>query len=204
MIYRKIHIAFYSLLLIFCSCKKDNNNDNNIPANSIRDSRDGEIYSTVEIGGQIWLAENMRYNVQGSKLNPNNINLKYGRLYSWEQAKVACPSGWHLPSENEFRVLIDFVGQLGGAPKLRSETVVGNFRGTNTSGFSALPAGRYTTQYGNLGINTWLWTSTEGTMTSTALRTGLSLFLNSSDNDLSYPYAGRNPTEYVSCRCIKD
>jgi hypothetical protein len=58
------------------------------------DPRDGQRYGYVEIDKRYWMTENMRYNVLGSKLNPNNPSPLYGRLYNWEQAMEACPEGW--------------------------------------------------------------------------------------------------------------
>ncbi len=60
------------------------------------DSRDGERYSYVEIDDLYWMTENIRYNVEGSKLNPDNPSPLYGRLYNWKQATKACPEGWRL------------------------------------------------------------------------------------------------------------
>jgi len=77
-------------------------------ANSFTDSRNGQIYRTVNIDGKTWMIENLNYNVNGSKCydnNESNCN-KYGRLYDWNTANIVCPSGWHLPDESDWDNLL--------------------------------------------------------------------------------------------------
>ena len=80
----------------------------------------------------------------------NSIATKYGALYNWyaitplyNEDKNVCPTGWHLPSDDEWTVLLDFIAGDGG--KLKKEGITEwlspNRFATNTSGFSALPAG---------------------------------------------------------------
>jgi hypothetical protein len=65
-------------------------------AGTFKDPRDGQIYSSITIGNQTWMAENVRYNVPGSFLDSNQTNIKIGRLYNFEQVKKACPKGWYF------------------------------------------------------------------------------------------------------------
>jgi uncharacterized protein (TIGR02145 family) len=124
---------------------------------SFTDSRDSKKYKTVKIGKQAWMAENLNYNESGSKCyenKPANCD-KYGRLYDWETAKKACPKGWHLPSDDEWGILMQAVnpecskneGCSEAGKKLKAnngwnslnDRTSGN--GTDEFGFSALPGG---------------------------------------------------------------
>jgi len=78
------------------------------------DPRDGKTYPTVRIGDQIWLAANLAYKPESGNYwayNNEQSNVEqYGYLYSWETAKNVCPVGWHLPTKNEFEILLQNVG----------------------------------------------------------------------------------------------
>ena len=118
----------------------------------LKDCRDGfvKVYRTVQIGKQIWMADNLNYDNNEWYAGTdwicfNGISScdKYGRLYIWEQAKKACPTGWHLPSKAEFEALIDAVGGEDVAGIMLKSTS-GWYRegnGLDKYGFSALPGG---------------------------------------------------------------
>ena len=111
---------------------------------SPKDSRDGKEYKTAEIGNQVWIAENLNYDAEGSKCygnKPANC-AKYGRLYEWKTAMTACPAGWHLPTDDEWTTLTDYVGgKPMAAKKLKTTKGWYNGNGTDEYGFSALPGG---------------------------------------------------------------
>ena len=110
----------------------------------LTDSRDSKKYKVVKIGSQIWMAENLNYAASGSKCYDKTENcVKYGRLYDWHTAMNACPSGWHLPKDNEWNVLmaaVDGIEMAGRKLKAKSGWY-DNGNGTDEFGFSALPGG---------------------------------------------------------------
>jgi len=121
------------------------------PPNSMPliDTRDGKVYKTVTIGTQTWMAENLDYEMEGSKrcINSEQVwGLKYGRLYSWEAAMKACPIGWHLPSDKEWQALVDSAGgNRVAAKRLKAKSGWGEFEGKSgngedTFGFAAYPS----------------------------------------------------------------
>jgi uncharacterized protein (TIGR02145 family) len=130
------------------------------------DSRDNKVYRKVPIGGQTWMAENLNYVAEGSKCYENSAEncAKYGRLYNWATAKTACPTGWHLPSDDEWTTLTNNVDGTAGK-KLKSSTGWNNDgNGTNEYLFSALPGGNgYSNgSFSNAGnFGSW-WSATEG------------------------------------------
>ncbi len=128
------------------------------------DTRDGQIYKTVKIGNQIWMAENLRflpqvdnknsyeesrYYVYGYKGKNDSIAKtteaykKYGVLYNDIASKHVCPSDWHLPDTTEWNELLSVVGGVNIAgTKLKSKNSwTKNGNGTDDYGFNVLPSG---------------------------------------------------------------
>jgi len=138
--------------------------------NSLTDI-DGNEYKAVQIGDQIWMAENLRTTRYCDSLaianvtdannwgvigygamvafdnNPSNVGI-YGYLYNWYAVNLwrkLAPEGWHIPSKEEWEELIDYVGgsTIAGG-KLKADTSLWNspnIGATNEYGFSALPGG---------------------------------------------------------------
>jgi uncharacterized protein (TIGR02145 family) len=154
----------------------------------------GKWYNTTEIGTQCWMAQNMNVGIRiDSNLSPSNngiiekycINNEedscsvYGGLYNWnefmqysitEKAKGICPDGWHIPSENEWDTLVEFLGgNLIAGGKLKETGFrywnPPNTGATNEVGFSAIGAGNMSFDgvFGTLGQYGYHSTSTEST-----------------------------------------
>ncbi len=128
----------------------------------------GQTYELVEIGNQCWMAENLNYETTNSWWYDNssaNGDI-YGRLYNWEGALTACPSGWSLPSDNEWTILSDFLGgeNIAGEKMKATSGWYNNGNGTNSSGFNAFPGGNrsdYDGLFSLLGSHGYWWTSAE-------------------------------------------
>ena len=121
------------------------------------DSRDGKTYKTVNIGNQIWMAENLNYDIgKGSYCYDNDSAncSKYGRLYTLEAAKRAVPRGWHLPSKSEFDQLLS---NLGGSGRPAYQKLVEG----GSSKFNVLFGGTHSNDgyFATLGSQAWFWSS---------------------------------------------
>ena len=128
------------------------------------------VYRKVTIGDQTWMAENLNYNTEnswcggGSEMTEGDCSV-YGRLYTYDAAKAACPEGWHLPTKAEFETLITSAGGSSAAGKaLKSSSGWKNSgNGTIDFAFSALPAGLRDVDgsFYNEGCYAYFWSSTE-------------------------------------------
>jgi len=184
----------------------------------IHDERDGQLYRTVKIGSQRWMAENLNYFVDSSWCYDNEIiNCeKYGRLYNWWYARSTCPLGWHLPDTREYRIIQHYFGMsffdsgwAGWRPSgdvgLKLKSMAGwynNGNGTNESGFNAIPGGvRYSNgTFYNIETNAHFWVYNQfdriGPMTGSA-------FTLAYDNPGVYGYYAI-PASGFSVRCVMD
>ena len=166
---------------------------------------EGRTYKTVVIGRQTWMAENLNYNASGSKCYNNsdsNCNT-YGRLYNWETAKTVCPSGWHLPTREDWDVMTAYIGGSsteGSKLKARSGWN-NNGNGTDQYGFSALPGGlgKSDGSFYTVGYDGYWWSASELESLS-YLAYGRSM---SYDGDNVY-WNGINESYLFSVRCLQD
>jgi uncharacterized protein (TIGR02145 family) len=190
---------------------------------------DGYTYSVVEIGDQCWFAENLRTTTyaDGSAIPEETDNtawsglstgarsdfdnaaynaLNYGRLYNWyavTNGSGLCPSGWHVPTDEEWTALETYLGTNGHSgtegTALKSTTGwhdTGN--GTDDFGFSALPGGYRDSNgyfYNAGSFGRWWSSSPSGGF-------AWYRYLYSSNpviyRDFSYPRYG------ISVRCLRD
>jgi uncharacterized protein (TIGR02145 family) len=139
---------------------------------TLRDARDGKTYKTVKLGKKRWMAENLNYKMDNSwcYYNDDSNCRKYGRLYNWNAAMTACPSGWYLTSRQEWDTLVARSGGTVACNKLKAaygwnwiEYDRCSSVGTDDYGFSALPGG-YRDSHGEFyhaGDYGFWWTATE-------------------------------------------
>lgn len=145
----------------------------------------GKVYQTVRIANQCWLKENLNIGIMINGVDDqtdNGIIEKYcydddevncdtnGGLYQWDEAmqyfqkkgtQGLCPPGWHIPTTEDFMVLLANVNYDGNALKALGEGT-GTGVGTNSSGFSALLSGyRYLGNFFLLNNNASFWSSDE-------------------------------------------
>ncbi len=206
---------------------------------------DGNSYTTVTIGSQTWFAQNLRTSsyANGDPIphvpdsadwndlttegfcwydNDAQNDVPYGKLYNWyviADSRNACPTGWHVPTNDEWEELIDFLGgaEVAGGKLKTTGTLAGgsglwlgpNAEATDEVGFNAVPAGYrlYDAEmvgypdFDQKGWNTIWWTSTENTQVAS---NGISVGLSSHFGEI-YPGNWQNDKgKGASVRCVMD
>ena len=204
------------------------------------DSRDGNEYDWIKLGDQIWMAENLAYlpsvsppspgsysvgyyyvmnyfgsNVEEAKAT-NNYNT-YGVLYNWAAATNACPDGWHLPSDEEWKDLEIFVGmspvsadnegyrgtnqgsQLAGNASLWIDNILEENVAFGSSGFEALPGShrRATGSFAEIGYSALWHCSSEYSST-------LSWYRNINNSNTAVHRSYNRKDNAYSVRCVMD
>ena len=157
---------------------------------------DGNVYNTIKIGNQWWMAENLKViHYRNGDPIPNvaddaewrdmetgarcviendedNANT-YGYLYNWyavNDSRNISPPGWHVPTDEEWQELVDYLGQdpgskLAGQSDLWGDDILKNNAAFGESGFCALPGGYRSSSsiYYLLTYSAYFWSSTERT-----------------------------------------
>ena len=164
------------------------------------DVRDSQVYRTVLIGEQMWMAQNLNFNIKGSYCYSNDsLNcITKGRMYSWFLAREVCPIGWRLPDTTDFRILGDFAEQNNGGIPVGNSLKSGK---TDVFGFASLVNGGYQTgKNGKFSQNDkqFYWTDTEDAEDEDYAKVR---FLQNTGN-LSYETFRK--TWSLSVRCIKE
>lgn len=192
---------------------------------------DGNVYKTVIIGNQEWMAENLKttkYN-DGTSISlvtdnsewqnltsgaycwyendENNYKDNYGALYNWYTiaTEKVCPSGWHVPTNQEWLELTEFISQDGhdgfiGKVLKTTKGWANERNGTNVYKFSAFPSGLRNLGYGTfdkIGERAYWWTSTSYSETDSWAR-----YIGSEDYDVLSNFLGKK--NGFSIRCVKD
>ena len=170
------------------------------------DARDSKRYRVVKIGTQTWFAENLAYKPTSGDFwtyddNKSNTS-KYGYLYFWETANSVCPTGWHLPNNEEWNTLLNYLGGktvAGSKLKASNGWNSPNEGATNSSEFSVLPAGNRAVGglFYHLGDDALFWSSTPKSSKS-AWKIRLSHDWDSVGIEACGRFTG------LSVRCIKD
>jgi uncharacterized protein (TIGR02145 family) len=195
---------------------------------------DGNVYNIVTIGTQVWMAENLkttRYS-DGTSIafvpdsatwsylgtpgycwynNDAGNKNTYGAMYNWYAVNTGklAPAGWHVPTYQEWSILIAYLGgstNAGGKAKSTGTIEAGtglwyspNTGATNESGFSALPSGSriVNSAFGNLG-NYGYWWSSSSTNDSHA-------WIFYMNNNYSFTdQSSMNKCVGYSVRCVRD
>ena len=217
-----------SLSSVFMFCAKKSGQDAAPPAaavapdNVLADARDGKKYKTVKIGEQVWMAENLNYQADGSSCYENSADScnKYGRLYDWETAKKACPTGWKLPDTADWNRLITAAGgEETAGKKLKSKDGWNDYcdsededartcfdgNGTDDYGFSAISGGVVICNDGcgvyHVGGRGVWWSANKNDRFGSVYDIAMD---NQSENVNNFSNANGDPSEGYSVRCLKE
>ncbi len=199
--------------------------------NDLKDSRDSNIYPTVKIGTQCWMAKNLAYlpevnntewqakgansspaygvyNYNGSDITTakNHTNyITYGVLYNHFAAiqPSICPTGWHIPSEAEFNTLIVYLGGAGVAGGKMKETGITHWTSPNEG---ATNESGFTALPGG---NIYIYGNSVNYQTSARFWSSLISGDNArhysiSNNATSFLNSDQNRTIGYSIRCLQD
>jgi uncharacterized protein (TIGR02145 family) len=189
--------------------------------NTLTDLRDGQVYKTVTIGLQVWMAENLNYlprDTSGTfwagrsicgggeyqSLQEGDCSI-YGRLYETsftENAnyrKEICPEGWSIPSKKQYQKLIAFLGDnVGSKLKDKDGNLWSKSDNTNESGLSVIPSGYWSPYY---GFN-YLEEEGDAVATLAMIPSSIQNALRIDENN--YEFAGYGQWLFIAFRCIKD
>jgi uncharacterized protein (TIGR02145 family) len=219
-------VAVATVVLLLTGKKNGSGNPNgNIEYGTVTDI-DGNVYRTVRIGSQWWMAENLRATrysdgtpIESYIYDDDEANLgAYGRMYRWTatmrlpagtdsipaRVQGAAPAGWHIPTDAEWRELTNALGgEAAAGGKLKENGTAHwnspNSGATNESGFTAVPSGYR--GFGTLGYYN------KGTRCLMAVAVGYSGWptareLKSASAAISG--AGMHPDDAISVRCVRD
>lgn len=136
-------VVFFIGLFVIIGCGTDDTDSfTSKPEGTFTDPRDGQTYRWIRIGEQVWMAENLNYASADSWCYDNNTMHcdHYGRLYTWYAAmngappsnyspsgvEGVCPPGWHVPSDNQWHELVNYVDAMGFPNEMFATNGAGN------------------------------------------------------------------------------
>ena len=158
------------------------------------DKRDKQVYKVKEIGGVDWFVENLNFNDPDGSMcyDRDDANCKaFGRLYTQEAAKKACPDGYHLATDADWKKLEEYAGGAREAAlKLKSN-------GSDDYAFTAMFGG-YANKTGvctTMGEGAYFWTADVEEDSRGKART-----MFSSDKDVGS--ISVDPSFYLAVRCV--
>lgn len=209
---KEAEVYFHGLILLD-DLKKIMNKIENKEIGVFIDERDGTYYKWSKIGNQVWMTENLKYQTSeiGEKDNypPTNNEI----YYNYFQAVSACPKGWHLPSDAEWKSLEKYVGisdewldYLGhdysrGDGK-GEKNIIDILTSDQSLGFLAKYSGNLSSGYNkqsmNVGKQAFFWTRTKMDEVNAIVR------ILGTDFDGGVIRDKLGIHNYFSCRCVKD
>jgi uncharacterized protein (TIGR02145 family) len=181
------------------------------PGASLTDSRDSKTYKTIILQGQTWMAQNLDYAAPSGSLYYNNDNTNaavYGRLYNWNAALTACPTGWHLPTDGDWSTMVTYVqGDAGLVGSYLKEPGTSHWTSPNTGdsnavGFDAVPGGMSAIDgtFSGQGTNGYYWTSSR----SGGISDISAMYRGFTNNKAAMEHSYFNKLSSLAIRCVKD
>jgi len=198
------------LIDLIASLDKKDISNKSAKANVFVDQRDGQSYKTVNLAGNTWFAEDLRFDVGKGSFYPNDTKRhmsSYGRLYTWWAANDACPPGWRLPSSEEWKELILFYGgymeEVKFFPERRGADLKGAYKTLTRGGKAGFYASKAGACYNGKrfeGFRSWgsYWSS------SVPLVAYEAIYFHFSGYDEEIFRRSINKYWGYSCRCIKE
>jgi uncharacterized protein (TIGR02145 family) len=210
------------------SCKKDETNNN--PSGSITD-KDGNVYTSVTIGTQVWMVENLKTTKYTDNINiplvtdntawanltssgycwynndASTYKASYGAIYNWYALSTGklCPTGWHVPSDGEWTTLTTFLGGENVAGGKLKEAGTTHWLSPNTN---ATNETGFTALPGGLrGYSNGIFSSIGqyGYWWSSSLDFGNQFFVRNLFNNTVLVWKGASDKQAgLSVRCLKD
>ena len=227
----RLPLALTLAVSLLSGCKKEKEEPAPVPVVPVMTDIDGNVYPTITVGGMVWTSENLRTtrykdgspittgmtNAAWGGTTTTNIgayavyndvatnNPVYGKLYNWAAVNTGrlAPTGWHVPSRDEWSTLANALGGFSVAGgKLKSTSTLWTAPNTgadNSSGFGGLPGGYRGTSgnYAAQGNTGYWWASSERNTTQGD-------YISLDNSFASFASNGATKSFGYSVRCVRD